>query len=200
MIEINVSAHVDGAMAFLRETPPAMRRPAARALNRTVTTVRKEAAQLLQGERNILIGTIKKQMYVRRATAKVLRAIVGVRGGPISMRHFAYLRFETIKGQRTGITGITYKIRKSDRRKLLKRGNRKAFTNPALGGGVTIFVRQGQKRLPIAKWPPVPGLPHALVKQSVETALRKTAVRVFQQRFDHECRYELMRLQKKHAR
>lgn len=200
MIEIDVSTYINGATMFLKEMEPSCRRAAYRALNRTATTVRADAARLLQGERALLIGTIKSQMFVKRATLRNLRAKIGVKGGPISMRHFAYLRFETTKGQRTGISGITYKVKKADRRKLLKRGNRKAFTNPMLGGGVTIFVRRGPSRLPIMKWAPVPGLPHSLVSNAVETAIRTTAVRVFQQRYDHEVRYEIRRQQQKHAK
>lgn len=193
MIQIDVTAYIQGASLFLRDVPPACRRAASRALNRTVTTTRATAARLLQAERNMLMGAIKSQMFVKRSTAKNLVAKIGVRGGPIAIRHFAFLRYETIKGQRTGISGITYKVRKSDRRKLLKRGNRKAFTNPALGGGVSIFVREGPTRLPIVKWSPVPGLPHVLVSKAVETAIRTTAVQTFVKRYDQEVRYELMR-------
>lgn len=200
-MNILITVDAKNATLFFAEIGQvACKRAAVRALNRTLITSRNHAAKLLQEDRALNLSAIKRQMSIERATTQRLNAKIIVKGGPISIRNFASLRFETIKGKRTGITGITYKIRKNDRRKLLRRGNRKAFTNPAIGGGVTIFVRKGPRRLPIEKWPPVPGLPHSLVKAKIEQAIRARAVEYFAQRYAQEVRYEIMRKQAKHAR
>lgn len=200
-MNILITVDAKNATLFFAEIGQmACKRAAVRALNRTLITSRNHAAKLLQEDRALNLSAIKRQMSIERATTQRLNAKIIVKGGPISIRNFASLRFETIKGKRTGITGVTYKIRKGDRRKLLRRGNRKAFTNPRLGRGVTVFVRQGPKRLPIQAWPPVPGLPHSLLKDRVEQSIRSVAVTTFQRRYEQEVRYEIMRAQGKHAR
>jgi hypothetical protein len=189
VIDISVKADIRRATAFLRAVEKSVvPRATARALNRTATSVRAEAAREMQKKRALRIGVIKGAMFMKRASTKNLTATVGVSGQPIPIRHFA----------RVGIRGITVTIQKGSKRRLLQRNGNKAFTNPRLGGGLSIFVREGKKRLPISKWRPVPGLPHVFVQNAVLNALRRVVDRVFPPRLEHELKYEISRQEARH--
>lgn len=191
MIKLDIRADIKKAQLFLRATEQGTKRATARALNRTMTTVRAEAARKLQEERNLTIGEIKKQMRVDRATVSRLVAMLTVSGKPITMRHFSRLRFDRANGKVVGVGGISAKIRKADRYKLLRRHGNKAFTNPKIGGGLAIVYRKTKKRLPISAWAPVPGLPRVLVQTKIAEALKDVAVTTFRKRIAEELNYEI---------
>lgn len=191
MIQIDVRADIKQAQIFLRATEKGAKRATARAINRTLTTVRAEAARLLQEKRALPIGQIKKQMRIKRATAQNPVGAVVVSGKPISIRHFSRLRFERMGGKRTGISGISAKIEKGSRAYLLKRHGNKAFTHPKIGGGLAIVYRRGKSRLPISAWAPVPGLPRVLVQSKIVAAIRNVVAAVFPVRMKAELNYEI---------
>jgi hypothetical protein len=189
VIQLDVRANIWKAEIFLRATQKGVARATARALNRTMVPVRAEAARRLQDERNLRLGEIKKQMRIERATVGRLFAKLTVSGKAISIRHFSRLRFERTSGKIVGITGISAKIRKADRYKLLKRHGNKAFTNPRIGGGLAIVYRKTRKRLPISAWAPVPGLPRVLVQAKIAEALKAVASTTFSKRIREELNY-----------
>lgn len=191
MIEIDVRVDVRKAQVFLRATQQGARLATARAINRTLTSVRAEAARMLQEKRNLPISQIKKQMRVVRATAQKPEGAVVVSGKPISIRHFSRLRMERMGGKTTGISGISAKILKAGRATLLRRHGNKAFTNPKIGGGLAIVYRTTKKRLPISAWAPVPGLPKVLVQNQIVAALRKVVATMFPERMKAELNYEI---------
>lgn len=182
-IGLNVRADIRSAQLFLRELGPGRgtHRATSRALNKTATAVRAEGAKRIQEQRALRIGVIKQAMKITRATVQRLTAIVSVSGKPISIRHFANV----------GTRGVTVRIRKGGKRTLLRRYGNKAFTNPAIGAGLSIFVRQTKKRLPLAKWPPVPGLPSVFVQERIVAALHRVARDVFHRRFREEMNFEI---------
>lgn len=181
MIKVNVVENTlrRGITKFLLKTETAANRATVRTLNRTVTTVRAEAARLIQEKRNLPIAEIKKSMSVRRATVLVPYAVLTVRGKAISMRHFA----------NAGKRGVTVRIEKGAKRTRLTRYGNNAFINAPWRPGV--FVRKGKSRLPIVAWPPVPGLPTVLVQEGIKTALLAVAARSFKARINAELNYEL---------
>ena len=191
MIHIDVQADIKKAQLFLRATQKGVARATARALNRTATTVRAEAARMIQEKRALNISVIKKAMRITRATTHRLEAAVVVSGKPISMRHFSHIRLARTKGKVTGVTGISARILKGDRLKLLTRHGNKAFTNPSIGGGLAIVYRKGKRRLPISAWAPVPGLPTVLVQSKIVDAIRKVVAVVFPERMKAEMNYEI---------
>lgn len=191
MIQVDVRADIKKVQIFLKATEQGTKRATARALNRTATTVRAEAARMLQEKRNLPISIIKRAMRIVRATVGRLTASVVVSGRPISMRNFSRLRFERMGGKITGISGISAKILKADRYKLLQRHGNKAFTNPKIGGGLPIMYRRGKSRLPISSWAPVPGLPTVLVQRKIADALRAVASAMFRERIKAELNYEI---------
>jgi hypothetical protein len=191
VIKVDVRADFKKAHIFLSSIAGAngVKRATARALNRTLTTVRAEAARRLQEERNLRIGEIKKQMRIERATVAKLWAKLTVSGKPISIRHFSRLRLDRANGKVIGVGGITAKIRKADRYRLLRRHGNKAFTNPKIGGGLVIVYRTTKKRLPISAWAPVPGLPRVLVQAKIAEALKEVATSTFKKRYVEELNY-----------
>jgi hypothetical protein len=185
VIKVTAKADFRGAKLFVEAVDKAGQRASARALNRTMTTVRAEAARLIQQKRDLPIGEIKKSMQVQRATAHNLIAVLKVSGRPISMRHFA----------NGGKRGVTVRIEKGSKRTLLTRYGNKAFINPVWRPGV--FVRKGKSRLPIVSWPPVPGLPTVLLQEQVYGALKALASRAFESRIGAELNYELSVMRKR---
>lgn len=189
MIRLDVRADVKQVQLFLVATQQGVKRATARALNRTMVTVKADAARRLQEERNLTIGEIKKQMRTDNATVGRLFAKLTVSGKPISIRHFSRLRFDRANGKVIGVSGISAKIRKVDRYKLLRRHGNKAFTNPKIGGGLAIVYRTTKKRLPISAWAPVPGLPRVLVQAKIAEALKDVASTTFKKRIAEELNY-----------
>lgn len=189
MIHIDVRADIRSAQVFLRELAGerGTARATSRSLNRTATTVRAEAARLMQKKRALRIGVIKNAMSIKRSTAVDLVAIVTTSGRPIPIRHFANM------GQR----GVTARVVPGSKRVLLRRRGNKAFTTPHLGGGTTVFVRQGSGRLPIVKWPAVPGLPTVFVQGHIVRALKAIVSSVFPRRFREEMNYEISKAKAK---
>lgn len=179
MIQLDIKVDARDARVFLRSAQTGVAKATARALNKTMTPVRAEAARRLQEQRNLPISQIKKAMRVVRATPQYLASTLVVSGRPISIRHFA----------NHGKRGVTVKIERSGKRTLLRRGSIKAFVNPKWRPGV--FIRKGKSRLPIEAWPPVPGLPRVLVQDRIMAALRSVVVDVFPKRMREELHYEL---------
>lgn len=191
MIHVDVRADIHKVQIYLRACRDGGARATSRALNRTATTVRAEAARLIQGKRALNIGTIKKALRVERSTSKSLLAKVIASGRPISIRHFSRLSFDTIKGKRTGVRGVSLRILKKDRARIARKYGNKAFTSPKIGGGLPIMVRTGPKRLPIEAWTPVPGFPTVFVQETIAAAMRRVAVQSFRSRLKAELNYEL---------
>jgi hypothetical protein len=191
VIELDVRVDIKKAQLFLRATKEGTARATSRALNRTATTVRAEAARMIQEKRALNISVIKKAMRINRATTKRLEAAVVVSGRPISIRHFSSLGLARTNGKVTGITGISARILRGGPRRLLMRHGNKAFTNPKLGGGLAIAYRTGKSRLPISSWAPVPGLPTVLVQSKIVAAIRKVVAEVFPKRLKEEMNYEI---------
>jgi hypothetical protein len=183
LIHIDVRADIRQAQIFLRELAgeKGTARATSRALNRTATTVRADAARLMQKKRALRIGVIKQSLSIHRATVFNLEARVTTSGKAIPIRHFSNV----------GKRGVTARVEPGTKRVLLRRHGNKAFTTPYLGGGVTVFVRRGRSRLPIAKWSPVPGLPTVFVQSHITRALKAVVASVFPRRFKEEMNYEI---------
>lgn len=190
-MQISVTADVRSAKMFLSElggTGRGVNRATSRALNKTATSVRAEAARMMKQKRDIPISEIKRQMAIKRATVRTLTAVVTVSGRPISIRHFA----------RHGARGVTVRIEQGSKRTRLMRHGNKAFVNPVWRPGV--FVRKGKKRLPIVAWTPVPGLPSVFLQDHIVHAIKKLVHDVFPRRYREEINYEINKARIKAAR
>lgn len=191
-MQISVKADVRSAKLFLSELDPGhgrgVNRATSRALNKTATSVRAEAARMMKKKRDIPVSEIKQQMSIKRATVRKLEAVVVVSGRPISIRHFA----------RHGARGVTVRIEQGSKRTRLSRYGNKAFVNPVWRPGV--FIRKGKKRLPIVAWPPVPGLPSVFLQDHIVAAMKRLVRDVFPRRFNEEMNYEINKARIKAAR
>lgn len=146
-----------------------------RALNRTATTIRAEAAREIKAEYNLKVGEIKGQMRIDNATAALLRSRVVVSGKPMSLSDFA---------PRQNSQGVTV---------LIKRGQRKLIRHAFLlnrPGGSPVFIRLGKARLPIKKLFTL-SLPSAFTNDKVMSALKRVAGKRFPEAFAQEARYYL---------
>lgn len=184
MIRIDIRPELADVERMLREMSPTARRATSRAINRTLTTVRAEAARQVREQRNLPIREIRRQMRIDRATPAALSGSIVVTGRPIPIRHFA----------RSSSRGVSAKVTRKGRAVLLRREGRKAFRNPAVGGGLPVLYRVSSKRLPIRAWPPVPGIPRVLVQDRIVAALRALAHTTFRSRIASELRFELSRV------
>ena len=168
-----------------------------RALNKTATAVRKTTANDLQQRRAIPKRQITGAMRIIRANRFRSTAYIAVSGRPIPMRHFASAAARAGKVKR----GVTIRIEKGQKRRLLERQGKKAFINAAWNPNV--FVRLGYpmkskpNREAIGKWTPVPGLPRVLVQGRVVKNFRRVAARVFPKRFHEEINFEILRAERK---
>lgn len=146
-----------------------------RALNRTATTIRAEAAREIRAEYNLTVGEIKGQMRIENASTAQLRSRVIVSGRPLSLSDF---------NPRQNAKGVAVTI---------KRGQRKTISHAFLlnrPGGSPVMVRVGKARLPIKKLFTL-SLPSAFTNDKVMAALKRVAAKRFPEAFAQEARYYL---------
>ena len=179
MITVDVRADIRQAQLFLRATEKGMSRAISRALNRTATMVRTEAARLIKQKRDLPIGVIKENLKVVKSTPNYLVSEVRASGKAISIRHFA----------RHGKRGVTVRIEPGGKRVMLMKYGNKAFINPVWRPGV--FVRTTRARLPIKAWPAVAGFPFVFVQTQIVEAMKRVVNTAFPARLRHELDYEV---------
>jgi len=180
-VRFNIKADFREAERLLKTLGPAAKRATARAINKTARAVKAESAREIQQKRNLRISRIKRQLGLSRARSTRLIATITASGRPISIREFR--ANQTRKG-------VTVKIGKSSPRIALRKYGNKSFRNLGFAKG-SVFVRTGSKRLPIEKWPPVPGFPSVFVQRQVQAAMLKTARTTWTKRFREEIGFEL---------
>jgi hypothetical protein len=136
-----------------------------RALNRTATTVRAEAAREINDEYpGLKIGVVKDRIRIQQATKVTLRTIISVSGRPIPIVEFA------ARQTRDGVT-----VNVKGKRKLL----RGAFIATMPGGHRGVFFRRGRggkraARLPIDQVFSI-SLPVAFSNKKVMAAVVRSA-------------------------
>jgi hypothetical protein len=110
-----------------------------RALNRTATTVRAEAAREINAEyAGLKIGAVKDRIVIQKANKITQRVIIFVSGRPIPIIEFAAHQIRQ---------GVTVKVKGT--RKLL----RHAFIATMPSGHKGVFVRRGSRNVLAARLP-----------------------------------------------
>lgn len=183
---IDVRADLKEVRKLFRELGPGVDRAAVRALNKTATTVKANAAREIQKQRNIKIGEIKKGLRMIRARKGSLTAIIEARHNPIAIRHF--------KARQTR-QGVSVKIRKTGKPIRLQNKGQKSFIVNKFGGNV--FVRKGKSRLPIQEWRRVPGISTVFAQDVIENHLRSTARDIWPKRFRQELNFEISKAERR---
>jgi hypothetical protein len=144
-----------------------------RALNKTATTVRAEAARKIGREYNIKIGAAKSQMWISRANRGRVMASITVSGRPIPL-----VEFDARQTRR----GVTVKVK----------GTRKvvagAFIATMKTGHRGVYVRSTGKRLPIRQLFSL-SLPVAFSQKQIMDALLQAASARFAETLRQEVRY-----------
>lgn len=153
-----------------------------RALNRTATTVRAEAARLIREEYNLKVGTIKDQIRIERATRQRLAAKVIASGRPIPLIEFSPNQTRD---------GVTVKVKQS--RKLI----RHAFIATMPSGHQGVYIRRGfgndrAPRLPIDQLFSI-SLPVAFTRKQILKALVDVVRRRFPEAFRQEARFIMLK-------
>lgn len=151
---------------------------ASRALNRTATTVRAEAARMIGHDYNMKISAAKGQMEIRRATKNDLRAAVQVSGRPIPLIEF---------DARQVRAGVSVKVKGT--RKVVSH----AFIATMKTGHKGVYVRIGPPgdlapRLPIKQLYSL-SLPVAFTQKQIVDALLTVATERFAETMAQEVRF-----------
>lgn len=185
-IGLNIKGDVSEVRRLFRELGPGIDRAVVRAINKTATTVRAQAARDIQQKRNLKIGTIKQKLILARARRDRLSAAIIASGKPIPIREF---------GARQTRQGVTVKIEKGGKRQRLQRFGNKSFVIPRFGSNV--FVRKTGSRLPIKEWARVPGIPTVFVQERIEYSMKRLARLTMAKRLPEEIRFELRKAEAK---
>lgn len=131
MINVSVKTDIDRALRKLHLTKDESRKAIARALSKTATTARAEAARdIRDAGYGLKIGDIKDAISIRRATAYDLKALVRATGRPIPLIQY---------GARQTKKGVTVNV-KNGRKRIAH-----AFIATMPNGHKGVFVRKGDQ-------------------------------------------------------
>ena len=124
--------------ADLAAVPKAMPKVMSRAVNKTATSARTVIVRQVAAEMPLKQATLRKRVRLTRASWRRWRAVVRLTGKRIPLIQFG--------ARQTRRRGVTYRIRKTDRRRLAA----SAFVATMPSGHRGVFRRRpGAQRLPI---------------------------------------------------
>jgi hypothetical protein len=165
----STSATISGRLAAaLGDYPRQMLAAGVRAQNRTMTTLRKEAATLLQPQlAGIKVGTLKRQLRLERATGASPRGLLEFSAN--RFRAFGNLPLRQIRtryGTGVALSRQPYRLELADGTPLSAEIVRRLFLQRSRSGKVNVWARDGSLRFPI----------HAVVTPSVAHAFRERLI------------------------
>lgn len=150
---------------------------AARAINRTTTTVKAKARRQIAKEMGVKQSSVEKRTKVKRATRQRLAAFIIWRGRPFNLIQFAARQIRR---------GVSHKA--WGRRQVAKG----AFIARMPNGARIVAARVGKLRLPIkALWGP--SVPRAAAEKTIQRAIRATVHTVLPQRLRHDIAFFMRR-------
>lgn len=153
---------------------------AARAINKTLTSVRAESTKRIRDERALKASVVRDALRIIKANKFRLFGAVEASGRPIPLRE--YQARQTKKG-------VTVKVSPGGRKLVVNAGNA-AFQLERYGQHV--YARTGKTRLPIKKLYG-PSIPATFLKEKVVQAMDRVAGDNWPKRFAEELKYELAR-------
>lgn len=175
--QLSVKADVSRALKSVSETrEKIVLAAAARALNRTATTLRAEAARQISTQLGLKVSAVKRGLFINKAAKHALVAqivAVGKRGIPLRDLH-----------PRQTDSGVT--VRGGT---LVPTEYPHAFIVEALGRHV--FERVGKKRLPIRRLYGA-SIPSAFSTAAVRQALNTIGAATWKKNFEHELQHRLL--------
>lgn len=178
MIDLDIQVDTKSASAFLREVGlTALPVAEARALNKVIITVRKEAADKVHRVRRMKKGTLKKNMVIVRANKRHLEARIKASNRPVSLKHYS-AKLGGRKGHKRVVINVT------GEREVLNH----AFIIPSKGGHV--FERKTSKALPIKRLSG-PSIGSALISSTVRLAMNQVIKDKWPTVFTREVQHEI---------
>jgi Prophage minor tail protein Z (GPZ) len=184
--------HVELALAGIRNGVP---RVAARAINRTLTTVRAEAARTIATDIGIPVTAVRKSLALTKANFATLRGVITITGRRIPLIELKASGPEPSRGRGRG---VSYAIG-GERRRV---GS--AFIAEMQSGHRGVFKRVGQsarrsagawsKNLPIVELRG-PSIPHVAGQRRILEALKTLGARTLGKNLQSEIRFLLSRRQ-----
>jgi len=179
-VSVSVKADVEAVREMIgKARNGVVNRATASALNKAAKNVQVEASKQIRQYRHLPAATVKKALTIIKAIPGRLSATIIASGRPIPLKQY---------GAHTTKSGVTVTVMPESGSKVVTAFGNKAFQAPVYGDNV--FVRTSQKRLPIKKLYG-PSIPTAMVKDSVESALRVSAGDNWPKRFKEELKYRL---------
>lgn len=179
-MEFNVRSDVKEVLAMLDETQHfIVPRAAARAINKTMTTVNAQAARDIKKDigGKLSISEIKVGLTKTKASAKELYASLYAKG-----RRIPLIKIDPSASQ--DASGVNYKTGKG-------RGHvQHAFLATMKNGHKGVFKRKGSTRLPIQELHG-PSLPKVFTNEVIMQAMERIAGERWVKTFEHELGYEL---------
>lgn len=191
-MSITITAEgVDAAMARMRETLEAVgeqkaRTALVRAINRTLDTVRAEAARIARTTYTARQKKLFDNIFINRAGRGKLEGVLEIHGSPgMSLIHFEAMPNRPQRPGSRPADGVRVRIRKDGSRKVArshKPGGSKSFIIRKPQGGYGVFVRHGQELEMLYGPSPV----QALQRADSQERLVERAEDVFSRRLRHE--------------
>lgn len=186
MAEINVDLNlyqVAKLNHLFREYPRRIPRVVAAAVNETAKKEKVQVAKDIREKVNMKAADVKKFIVIRRATPKTQGgALVIEEGKRIPLKGF---------GARQSKKGVTYKIEKKEKRKLVP----SAFGPKIPRLGKHVFKREWDDRLPIIKLHG-PSAWAVFKRAKLEKKTRKETRIELRKQLNRRIRFELMKLNK----
>lgn len=174
-----VQRQLDAMQAELRD------KVTVRAVNRTIEIARTAASKEIRQEFAVSASYVRERLYVRKAALRAARftieAELTASGKFRGQRAANVIAF----GARQVAKGVSVKIK--------RKGSRKVITGAFIANkGRTVFVRTGQKRLPIEPVQTI-DVPQMFNAKRINAALLKTIDQRFPQVFEREAKFAIDR-------
>lgn len=186
MLTVDVRSDIQSVILSLeRAKTDLIEKATVRALNRTATTVRAEAAKAIRARYNIKSSEAKDRIKVTPANKFRLQAVITASGRRTPLILFDAKMAARASGKRGIAAGdVTVRVLQASGRKVVKGSiGRRPFIATMKSGHVGVFVRTGGRRLPIRELFSV-SLPQAFTQRAILAALRQ----VIAERFPVEMR------------
>ncbi len=179
-MEFNVRSDVKDVLAMLNETQKfIVPKAAARAINKTITTVNAQAARDIKKDigGKLSISEIKASMNKTQANPRALYAAIYAKG-----RRIPLIKIDPSASQDS--SGVNYKTGKG------RNHIPHAFVSTMKTGHKGVFKRKGSARLPIQELYG-PSLPKVFTNGVIMQAMSKVANERWVKAFQQEINYEL---------
>jgi len=186
-VTVDIRHDLAGLQARLGLLPQERLQAAVRALNRTMTTVRAQAARDMGKEyAGLKIGAIKKRLRFKKATRSDAIATITFSG-----RRFRLINWN-VRQTKTGIRGrLPWALETGDGKRITPAQLRHAFIRASRTHGIAnVWQRAGKARMPIEVIV-APSLAAAFVERRIGEALVKVARERFRIVFEQEAKFRL---------